>query len=67
MTVPSTIQDTNSNNQNQPTLDILVVDDQPITIESIRRLLVSQADIKVHGCTDPTMALSIAAEVKPSV
>lgn len=56
---------------NQPTdgrpTVVLVVDDQPIVIESIRRLLEAEADIELHACYDPTMALSTAAELRPSV
>ncbi|MEM9152412.1 MAG: response regulator, partial [Cyanobacteria bacterium P01_F01_bin.3] len=48
-------------------MKILVVDDQPISVESIRRLLASEADIEVHGCADATLALSVAAEISPSV
>lgn len=51
----------------QKTVRLLVVDDQPIVVESIRRLLASEPDLKVHACTDPTLALSTAAELGPSV
>ncbi|MEO0647812.1 MAG: ATP-binding protein [Cyanobacteria bacterium J06650_10] len=46
---------------------ILVVDDQPIVAESIRRLLANEADIEIHFCQDPTLALSVAADISPSV
>lgn len=48
-------------------IKILVVDDQPITVESIRRLLASEPDIEVHACEDATLALSVAADIAPSV
>jgi two-component system, NtrC family, sensor kinase len=51
----------------QPTVSVLVIDDQPIIVESIRRLLASEHDIEVHACNDPTLALSTAAELRPSV
>ncbi len=51
----------------QLSVSVLVVDDQPIIVESIRRLLASEADIEVHACSDPTLALSTAADLKPSV
>ncbi|MGC1305910.1 MAG: response regulator [Phormidesmis sp.] len=51
----------------QPVIRVLVVDDQPIVIESIRSLIYLETDIELHACTDPTLALSIAAELKPSV
>jgi two-component system, NtrC family, sensor kinase len=51
----------------RPSVQVLVIDDQPIIVESIRRLLASADDITVHACHDPTLALSTAAELKPSV
>jgi two-component system, NtrC family, sensor kinase len=51
----------------QPSVSVLIIDDQPIIVESIRRLLASEADIEIHACGDPTLALSTAAELKPSV
>ncbi|MEO1636858.1 MAG: response regulator, partial [Cyanobacteria bacterium J06631_9] len=59
--------DKKNTHQERPILNVLVVDDQAITIESIRRLLAPHADIKVHGCEDPTLALSVAADIAPSV
>lgn len=51
----------------QPTIRVLVVDDQPIIIESIRRLIASEVDIELHACSDPTLALSTAADLEPSL
>ena len=51
----------------QPSIRVLVVDDQPIIVESIRRLLATEPDVEVKFCHDPTLALSTAAELKPSV
>lgn len=51
----------------QPRICVLVVDDQPIVIEAIRRLLASEADIEIHACNDPTQALAIAADLAPNV
>ena len=50
-----------------PIVRVLVVDDQPIVIESIRRLLAAEPDIELHACGDPTLALSTAVELRPSV
>ena len=50
-----------------PSVRVLVIDDQPIIVESIRRLLAAEADIEVSFCHDPTLALSTAADLKPSV
>lgn len=46
---------------------VLLVDDQAIIGESVRRLLVGEADIQFHFCQDPTRALSMANEVQPTV
>ena len=59
-------QDTSPANTS-PAISVLVVDDQPIVVESIRRILSSETDIKIHACNDPTLALSTAAELKPTV
>ena len=53
--------------QSSSAIRVLVVDDQPIIIESIRRLLALETDIEVHACTDPTLALATAAELAPSL
>lgn len=50
-----------------PIVRVLVIDDQPIVVESIRRLLAAEPDIELHACGDPTLALSTAAELRPSV
>ena len=57
----------NSSVQSQLAIRVLVVDDQPIIIESIRRLLVAETDIEIHACTDPTLALATAADLEPSL
>lgn len=46
---------------------ILVVDDQPIIIESIRRLVASEEDLDIYACSDPTLALATASELEPSL
>lgn len=46
---------------------VLLVDDQLMIIESIRRILSNEADIQFYGCSDPQKALAIANEVKPTV
>jgi signal transduction histidine kinase len=51
----------------QPLISVLVVDDQPLVVEAIRRLLASETDIEVHACLEPTQALAIAAKLTPNV
>jgi len=46
---------------------VLLIDDQPIIAESIRRALMSEDDIDFHYCQDPTKAIQMALEVKPTV
>lgn len=46
---------------------VLLVDDQPIIAEGVRRLLRDEADIELHYCSDPKRAIEIAQSVKPSV
>jgi len=46
---------------------VLLVDDQVIIAEAMRRMLADQKDIRFHYCNDPTKAMMMAAEVKPTV
>jgi sigma-B regulation protein RsbU (phosphoserine phosphatase) len=46
---------------------VLLVDDQPIIGEAVRRMLASEADVELHFCSDPTRALGVASEVAPTV
>lgn len=48
-------------------LVVLLVDDQVIVAEAIRRMLEDEKDIILHYCGDPEKALSAAAEVSPTV
>lgn len=46
---------------------VLLVDDQAIIGEAIRRMLLSDPEIDFHYCSDPTKAIEVAAEFKPTV
>lgn len=46
---------------------VLLVDDQTMVAEVVRRLLVSQTDIAFHSCTDPTNAIALANQIRPTV
>jgi adenylate cyclase len=50
----------------QHPITVLLIDDQPIISEAVRRMLLSE-DIAFHYCSNPTEALKIAKEVKPTV
>src|SRR5262245_56169658 len=47
-------------------LVVLLVDDQPIVAEAIRRMLAGQEDSAFHYCQDATEALNAAAAVGPT-
>jgi sigma-B regulation protein RsbU (phosphoserine phosphatase) len=53
--------------QNKKQITVLLIDDQVIIAEAIRRMLIDNEDIVFHYCNDPTNAIQIAAEVKPTV
>ncbi|MFM7135458.1 MAG: SpoIIE family protein phosphatase [Planctomycetota bacterium] len=46
---------------------VLLVDDQPIIGEAVRRLLVGEEGLTFHFCKDATAAVETAAEVTPTV
>lgn len=46
---------------------VLLVDDQAIIAEAIRRMLEPEVDIEFHSCTESDKAMTAALEVKPTV
>ncbi|HQX51485.1 MAG TPA: SpoIIE family protein phosphatase [Planctomycetaceae bacterium] len=46
---------------------VLLVDDQKIVAEAIRRMLEPEADIEFYYCADPTQALNQARDLSPTV
>ena len=46
---------------------MLLVDDQAIIGEAVRRMLMSETDVDFSYCADPTKAIEVAAEFKPTV
>src|ERR1035437_7066085 len=46
---------------------VLVVDDQAMVCEAVRRALANQTDIDFHYCADAREALAIANQIKPTV
>lgn len=48
-------------------LMVLLVDDQPFVAELLQRLLIHEQDINFHYCQDPSMAVSTAEQVGPTV
>ncbi|MBA4416665.1 MAG: response regulator [Syntrophus sp. (in: bacteria)] len=49
------------------TITVLLVDDQPIVGETVRRMLAPEQDIVFHYCKDPTQAIKMATEISPTV
>lgn len=48
-------------------IKVLLIDDQAIIAEAVRRMLESEADIEFHYCSDPTQALQVANRIHPTV
>lgn len=46
---------------------VLLVDDQPIVGEAVRRMLAAESDVVYHFCSDPTRAIDTANRVQPTV
>jgi len=46
---------------------VLLVDDQSIIYEAVRRMLAEVSDIELHYCQDGTKALKMAGAIKPDV
>lgn len=55
--------------ENSPAKNIrvLVIDDQRMVVEGVRRMLQSESDIEFYYCTEPTRALETAIKVKPTI
>lgn len=60
-------EDTVSADLNSHGAMVLLVDDQVMVGEAIRRALVPEANIDFHYCSDPYKALSVAIQTKPTV
>src|SRR5215471_11075474 len=46
---------------------VLLVDDQAMVCEAVRRALANQDDIDFHYCADPREAINVANQIKPTV
>lgn len=49
------------------TIKVLLVDDQIMIGEAVRRMLAADQDIELHFCNDPTRAVKTATEISPTV
>ncbi len=50
-----------------PATMVLLVDDQAIVAEAVRRCLANQPDLAFHYCADPLKAVALATQLRPSV
>jgi two-component system chemotaxis family response regulator WspR len=48
-------------------IKVLLVDDQPIIAEGIRRMLETEKDIQFHYCEDPSKAIDTAIDVNATI
>lgn len=65
----SNLDDTDVRRQisNKLGIKVLLVDDQPMIAEGIRRMLADEEDITLHYCQDPSQAINMALEVQPTI
>ncbi|KUM43487.1 GGDEF domain-containing response regulator [Pseudomonas sp. EpS/L25] len=54
-------------NLTAPKVRLLLVDDQLIIIEAVRRMIADQPDIELHYCLDAHQAVNMALQLKPTV
>ena len=57
----------NSKLSEERKITVLLVDDQPMIAEAVRRALSSEEDIEFHYCQDPTKAIRLAPEINTTV
>jgi phosphoserine phosphatase RsbU/P len=72
MTDPPSHNSQNSHNsygshRSHRPVTVLLVDDQPIVAEAVRRMLAPESDITLHYCQDPTQAIAKANSLQPTV
>lgn len=48
-------------------ITVLMVDDQAMVGEAVRRMLAGEPDIQFHFCSDPTKAMQAARDLRPTV
>ncbi|MEI6427676.1 MAG: adenylate/guanylate cyclase domain-containing protein [Pseudanabaena sp. ELA607] len=48
-------------------INVLLIDDQPMIGEAVKRMLIPEIDIKFSYCSNPTQTLQVAAEFHPTV
>ncbi len=63
----STSHDSHHSHDSHTAPSVLLVDDQPIVGEAVRRMLAPESDIAFHYCQDPTQAIAQANAIGPTV
>jgi len=48
-------------------ITVLLIDDQAIIAEAVRRMLAPEQDINFHYCQDPARAIQAASDIRPTV
>lgn len=51
----------------QHRITVLLIDDQPMIGEAVRRMLAGEQDIDFYHCADPSQAIKMAQEIAPTV
>jgi two-component system, chemotaxis family, response regulator WspR len=63
--------DINTSSKQEPALDqpclVMLVDDQMMVAEALRRILEPETDMNFHYCNDPGQAVKTAEQIKPSL
>jgi adenylate cyclase len=67
MSTPQTLDAETATSLPKHAIKVLLVDDQAIIGEAVRRLLATEEDIVFRYCSDPTTALHVANEFAPTV
>lgn len=62
---PNPIQ--KSTSPTEDPIAVLLIDDQPIVAEAVRRMVAPEPEINFYDCEDATQALQMAMELKPTV
>lgn len=52
---------------NRQPITVMMIDDQAMVCEAVRRMLEDQEEIEFHSCQDPTRAMEMAETVRPTV
>jgi len=48
-------------------ITVLLVDDQAMVYEGIKRMLADESEIELHYCEDPSKAISMASTIQPTI